>query len=456
MSNQEIQKFKIKDLVLWTENPRDPINVDARDQDVVDRALKDRSRWKLNQLAKSMGDIYDFSEIPIVVLDQGKPIVYDGNRRMILAKIKFGLVNVPSDSILKQENLPNFPEIMPCNVCSKEIALKLILRKHSKKGSWLPLDRDIFLHKFMGEEKSIFLILDEKTNIITDETQKMNQRFVKDEIFREDRLEGLGFKVDRSQETLLSIHSEEDALAILKNIQYLVKENKVNTRASRGNVIGQLESSLEEVMKRNKDKEWQPLQLRKSERRAASSNTVKSDQQEQESVVDPKQLPKSDNFLPVQDSDEETEKQEKKRQARRVKPQKIVLFGKKRYLKAGEVSNLYRDLVDLYEFYEREKESLSSGFPNLVRMGLRLLCETAASSKNKKLSAYIQEKFAEAKKRLTKDEKTTLANQNVTEVSIVQLLQTGAHTYTSSDNIQQTLAISLIVGEIITLTHGQD
>lgn len=36
---QEIKYIPIKDLVLWTENPRDPISPNASDQDVVNRAL---------------------------------------------------------------------------------------------------------------------------------------------------------------------------------------------------------------------------------------------------------------------------------------------------------------------------------------------------------------------------------------------------------------------------------
>ena len=36
---QNIEYIKIQDLVLWTENPRDPINKDAEDQEIADRAM---------------------------------------------------------------------------------------------------------------------------------------------------------------------------------------------------------------------------------------------------------------------------------------------------------------------------------------------------------------------------------------------------------------------------------
>ncbi len=36
---QEIRKLNIRELVLWTENPRDPIDTNATDQEVADRAI---------------------------------------------------------------------------------------------------------------------------------------------------------------------------------------------------------------------------------------------------------------------------------------------------------------------------------------------------------------------------------------------------------------------------------
>jgi hypothetical protein len=123
----------------------------------------------------------------------------------------------------------------------------------------------------------------------------------------------------------------------------------------------------------------------------------------------------------------------------------------------GEVSNLYRDIVDLYQFYIEKKHELSQTFPSLIRMSLRLLCETAAKEdNNKKLDNYLKGNFAKAKETLNQDIKTTLATQNVNEDSIVQLLHTGAHNYKSSNNVEQTIALSIIIGSIITITHGKE
>ncbi len=89
-------------------------------------------------------------------------------------------------------------------------------------------------------------------------------------------------------------------------------------------------------------------------------------------------------------------------------------------------------------------------------MGLRLLCETAAKSDNgKNIIPYIKTYFSAAKTSLDKDAKTTLANQNVTEESIQQLLHTGAHSYQSSTMVDQTIALSIILGAMLTLSHGK-
>ena len=87
--SQEIRNIRIEDLVLWTENPRDPISPESKDQDVAEKAFIDADgRWSLKKLVSDMGEYYDYSELPIVVYDKGKPVVYDGNRRILLGKRK--------------------------------------------------------------------------------------------------------------------------------------------------------------------------------------------------------------------------------------------------------------------------------------------------------------------------------------------------------------------------------
>ncbi|HMG82089.1 MAG TPA: hypothetical protein VK559_03560 [Ferruginibacter sp.] len=412
--SQDVQYISIKNLILWTENPRDPIDIYAKDQDVVDRAFDDKSsKWSLAKLAKEMGDYYDFSELPTVVYHGKKPVVYDGNRRVILGKIKHGYVT-SNDHVLR---LPDIPNEIPCNVCSKDIALKNILRKHGDSGSWLPLERDIFLNKYLKEPKSPFLIIEECTGLISSQPH-LNQRFVKDEIFREDILEQIGFEI--KSDKLCSVHSDKQAYSILSDISNKVENRKITTRLNRGKVIDVLERKTQQLIDQNKENKLNQSNI------TFRRNVVE----------EPDEI--------------------KLRQAKRKQKKEQELFGGKLYLNIGNVSDLYRDIADLYQYYITNKNILSQSFPSLIRMGLRLLCETAAKDHKQSLDKFIQVHFSNAKKNLEQDTKTTLANQNVSEGSIIQLLHTGAHNYQSASNIDQTIAISIIIGEILKLSHGQE
>ena len=410
---QEVKYINIRDLVLWTENPRDPINANATDQDIVDRALDDKfSKWTLSKLAKEMGEYYDFSELPTVVYHGKKPVVYDGNRRMILGKIKHGLVSI---GIRESISLPYFPEEIPCNVCTQKIALQNVYRKHSDSGSWQPLERDIFLHKFMGKEKSPFLVLEEDTGIIS-ANPHLNQRFVKEEIFKEEILNAMGFDMHNGR--LRSVHSDQEAYAILTDISKKIKDKEITTRFNRGKVIEVLDPVSQQLIDQNKNNRHHLLRV---------------------------------NF--GKEKTEDLNHRQSKRTAKKVSE----LFGGKLYLRMGDVSNLYRDIMDLFQFYVSKRDTLSQTFPGLIRMSLRLLCETAAKEdNNKKLENYLKGHLEKAKKNLDQNIKTTLSNQNINQGSIVQLLHTGAHNYQSSNNLEQTIALSIIVGAIITITHGKE
>lgn len=173
METQRIEYIKIADLVLWTENPRDPISTQSNDQDILNIALGEHhSKWELKKLAEQMGGTYDFSELPTVVYHGKTPVVYDGNRRVLLGKIQKKFV---SHELVLKWKLPLFPDEIPCNVCEKKVALANVLRKHGDSGSWLPLERDIFLHRHMKYDKSLFLIIEEQTNMIS-QYSYLNQR----------------------------------------------------------------------------------------------------------------------------------------------------------------------------------------------------------------------------------------------------------------------------------------
>lgn len=410
--DQQVKYINIKDLVLWTENPRDPIDEKAKDQDIVNRAIIDSSgKWALDKLAKEMGEYYDFSELPTVVYHDNKPVVYDGNRRIILGKITHNLVTIPSEIRVR---IPDFPEEIPCNVCTKEIGLKNVYRKHSDSGSWQPLERDIFLHKFMKEEKSPFLILEETTGIISNNPH-LNQRFVKDEVFREDILETIGFSFEGGK--LQSIHNNKEGHSILSDISQKVENKKITTRKYRGRVIEILEPSSLQIIERNRKNKAHLVNITFEDSNKPSTG---------------------------------------KRQTRRTSKKDAEIFGGKLFLRSGQISDLYRDIVDLHVFYLKERDNLSHTFPSIIRMALRLLCETVANDLKMKIEDYVSLYYPNAKKNFDQDLKTTLASQNIKEESIVMLLHTGAHSYKASSNFEQTIALSIAVGGMIKISHGKD
>ena len=141
--------------------------------------------------------------------------------------------------------------------------------------------------------------------------------------------------------------------------------------------------------------------------------------------------------------------------SRRIKKASLPVFGGKLSLKTGHVNNFYRDVESLHDFYQNEKGRLSSDFIVIIRMSLRMLAETTAKDLKQDLKDYLSENFDSAKKSLDQNAKTTLSNQNVSKESIVKLFQTGAHDYHNSKNEEQALALSIILGAMLNLTHGK-
>ena len=408
--SQNIQNIKIEDLVLWTENPRDPIDPNSSDQDIADRAWDDEhEKWNLLKLAKEMRTHYDFSELPTVVYHETTPIVYDGNRRMILAKIYHDLVKLDS---FDKSKLPSIPKVIPCNVCSKDIAIENVFRKHGDSGSWSPLDRDLFVHKFKNEPKSIFLKLDEATNIISSNPH-LNQVFVKNENFTQEKLKEVEFEFN--QDDLESKHSDKESKQILQDVSSKIEAKVVTTRTNRGKIIDNLDKSSRDIIEKNKKKKTSKINV---------------------------SVPATAQPL-------------KKKQTPRTKKKDPEIFNGVLYLKSGHASDLYRDIVDLFKYYLDQRDSFSQYFPSLLRMSLRLLCEAAASEESKTMDDYLKSNFETAKKKLDQDAKTTLLTQNVTKQSIIPLLHIGAHNYQAGNNLDQTVAISIILGEILTISHGR-
>lgn len=405
---QKIEEIELKELKLWTENPRDPVNSSSSNQEIINKALFENDiDWELKKLSKSMGPYFDYSELPTVVYNKNVPIVFDGNRRIALGILKHGLIELSQDIDF---DIPEYPNKIPCVVCDEKTAIKNVYRKHGKSGTWKTLHKDAFVHYKMGAPKSDFLILDEETNIIT-RYSMLNKRFVKDEIITSENLKKIGFYIENGK--LLSNHENNESFIILRDIITKIEKKEITTRKNRGKLLNVLDKKSLDIVKKNKNNKKHKCRVRFG---SDSPNPIKT--------------PRSKRVT-----------------------QKI--FGNDLHLKSGTVNNIYHDIIDLYNFFNKNRDTLSDGFSSIIRMSLRLLCEKAAKESGKSIGEYLKENFTKAKKNLSQDQKTTLSSQVVIKSKIISLIQFGAHDYEASRNLNQTIAISIILGEILKISHGK-
>jgi len=149
------------------------------------------------------------------------------------------------------------------------------------------------------------------------------------------------------------------------------------------------------------------------------------------------------------------------KRTRRVREEKPPLFGKSLELEVGGINNFYRDIEWLDVLWKKRSTGNDKGvtLPYIIRLSLRLLCEAASKSilgDSDKEQDYINKFFDKAKKLLTKEESTKLHNLSVQKETLWGLLNAGAHYYTMSpDSYAQTEAIALILGAILSVSHGK-
>ncbi len=427
MAIQNIKNLKVADLCLWTENPRDPIDTTATDFDIIKHAIDENPKaWNLDKLVVEMGAHYDLSELPTVVYIDKKPVVYDGNRRIAVLKYLQNpqLYTEISGRLplgYEPQELKALVEI-PCNVCDQETALANIERKHSTNGSWGQLERDYFAYKHRGKDKSLFVRLNEQTGGYIANHKSMNKLFVKDEVLNAKNLREIGFLVSDTGE-IETPYSVEESLRLLENIRSLIESKEISTRNNRGLLKQPLEEFFSDT----------PLK-----------STADSTALEPLSIEPLEDEPVNSTGTPKQ-----------RKTPRTKKKSPTFFFDNMPSLTNGEVNDIYRDILSLHDYYIQEKDTLSATFPALIRMSLRLLVESASGSDG--INAYINNNYTDAKKNLTQDQKTTLSNNSVdSEQRLVQLLQSGAHNYTNSANFEQTTAMSIIIGAIVSKTHQKN
>lgn len=379
MAKQNIKKIIVKDLHLWSENPRDPIDEKSSDFEIIKRAIDDNPKvWNLDKLVTEMGNYYDFSEIPTVVYINEKPIVFDGNRRVVVLKYlqDSELYSSLSGKLYFGDGPKDLRELIeiPCNVCDKDTALTNIERKHTNNGSWGILQREYFLHRHRGQPKSLFLKLEEETKLIS-AFPALNQRFVKDEVLTEKNLKEIGFGV-KGDEIVTNYNDTNKAKEIFEKISKLIESKSITTRKNRGKLKQILISKYPEIKK-----------IIKSYDDKKTKKTLK------------------DVF--------EISSQNQKRTS--ITKSIDVLFGKKLILKKSPVNDLYCGICAIYEKFDGQNLILP-----IIAMSLRLLLDTAArlyfiqqgnDKEAEKDSAY--KNFLKlAKKTLNKQNENSLALNN--------------------------------------------
>jgi len=333
---QKILNIPIKNLHLWTENPRDPIDAKKTDEEIIDRIIQDLdNKWNIQKLVQKMGEYYDYSELPTVVTKNGKYIVYDGNRRVALLKI------IQDDSKYPKYVGQLFRELepkllreqttLPCNVCDENTAVTSIERKHIDNGSWGELERDYFLLNFKKKPKSIFVAINDQTGFVKG-NKTLNKRFVKEEVLNEKNLEDIG--IDFKEGKLYSKYSDEQLVKIFEATQNALQRGDISTRNNRG--------KLKTVI--NKDKSIDGI-LKNPEKNVFEEISINKKQAEK--LTKPQKTPAT--------------------------KKKDVLFGKVLELEEGSVNDLYLAIDKIYK-KGRDDENILL----IVGMSLRLILDIAA------------------------------------------------------------------------------
>ena len=436
---QQVVEIPIDSLVLWSENPRDPISADADNFEIINNALhgaRSSKVWNLDNLAADMGSAYDYSDLPTVVYDERrkKYVVYDGNRRIAIAMIRRH--GIPGLNV----QLPLFPpDSIPCNVCDRGVAIKNVYRKHRNSGSWSAYDRDVFANKYMGEAKSVLVRLEDLIEAVS-KYPKLNQGYVRDDVLNAKHLREFGLDPDVADYGVSPDVLED----LVREIARGIDNGSIATRGKRNNPKQYIDCGV----------------LERIESSRATRGVAKA-RQLPVGPVDPEGDSAETPSHHVEGDLNEVEKPA--RRTKTTKPKSYKVFGGILSLKCGDVNNLYRTLDELWRNFESGKMVSSEAFPGLFRAGLRLLVESAAHDLfqgNAALRDYINKYGADAWTSLRRQEKgnqvvTYLSNASVSKENLHSLLHTGAHSYSSSNNRDQALALSILVGAMLKLSHGK-
>jgi hypothetical protein len=415
----EEKDLRLDQIELDQENPRFPTVANQRE--AIQSMLEDKKGGIVN-LAE---DIYENGLNPstkLIVFAKGtKYIDGDGNRRLTAIKIletpslcdQFPVIKRKISEILKKSG--SVPNTIACVVfANREAARYWIAINHEgqQEGrgqiTWSSEQKDRFEKKPSIGLEALDLLVHKKL-ITNDDKDRINKSTL-------DRL--LSYKYAKSR---LSIQNRGEHF-IFKDTASLQKV-VLNLRGTKVDVVYTSEKGTAFI--------------------ARTLNPTSSENIE------------SNRTITASTDNNEGLKGNGSTRSRRIERPGLPLFGGPLPLKLGHVNNLYRDIESVYNYYLDNKSQLSGDFIVICRMAIRLLAETAAKEINSSLQDLLLNNFDAAKSGLSKDIKTTLSSQSVEKGKIVQLFQTGAHDYANSKNEEQAIAMSIILGEILKITHGK-
>lgn len=408
-----------KKLIVNPENYRfDP--VDTQDQ-AINLMLEEKGTEIFN-LAKHILEhgLDNAKDFRLIKKEKGKFLVLDGNRRVTAIKCLHD-ISLVKDASLKRKfvSLKIDKNKLPQKVnafiySSEEVAAKWIKLDHTGKNegagqdSWGAAEVDRFEYKFEGKlspaMQAVMLIEREKN-------KKFDTRKLK-------------------VSTINRIFSNPEARSY---IGIDIKDQKIHFTTSKKEAVERIDRLFNKII----DDDVKVDAVYTKEKTAVFMKDIFPSK--------PKQIE-----IPILNKENDTSKNTKK--TPRTKLNNVIFFGRTLSLKNGDTNNLYRDILDLFNFYQNNKTVLSKSFCSLIRMSLRLIVESAT---DKKIDNYVNSNFDNGKKILSADEKTTLSNNNVTQSSLIKLLQNGAHKYSASSNIEQTIAMSIIIGAMLEITHSK-
>ncbi len=203
---------------------------------------------------------------------------------------------------------------MPCNVCDEETALRHVLRKHSDTGSWSQLERDIFMHKYMGREKTVLIRMNELTGAIS-EYARLNQRYVEEDILNQKHQREMGLDPDKYDFGIDAGLLRE----LLETIEDKIEKGELSTRGKRNDPVAALP---EDLLSRIRENATHHRTVTPQDRSDGSTPFAASDQ---DPTSQSGNGPSQDPLFP-EDADEEPDTPPKRR-TRQTRPASFPVFG---------------------------------------------------------------------------------------------------------------------------------